>query len=659
MKKIDIFSIIILTLITISGCGGSDKSQATDNKLLNIAIWEDKRQADTLLYTYLSDDDPAIRARSCYVLGLLAPEGAAAYVADLLSDANDQVRLEAVFALGLLGDTLYSRKLAQLYSDPNSEIRRLAVIVTGKLGDSTAVFLLDSLAYDTIPEYRAWAAQGLWRAGAKDKIDLLGQLATDSVQEVEIAAIYALSRLAVKSSAGKLRFRLRDTIPEIRMFAARGLASMADSAALTDLSYALSIDKDWRVKASIMTAIQKIGSRKIVKALLNLITEKQHPLITEQGLIVLADLDIKFSVPKIKPHLQSKYKTVQGAAIVALARLEGAKFLPTIVSEIDNYDWLLKQKALEALSYIDNQQSIDLMLKMFEDEDHRVRNAALQNLDKIEYNEIEDIIAMALDDPDWGVNLNAVDIIAQKKLAIFYQNIEKLYKKALKDKHEDLRFGIAYSLSEWIDKDSQITEPFVLALMEKVLSDPDRNVRKLVIDTYEKIGLDKIDYLGIFETKIDAGTYEDYYGKYKTNPQARIMTTQGPITIELLYDQAPKTVVNFINLAESGYYNDVVFHRVVPNFVIQAGDPHGDGWGGPGYTIRCEYNRHEYTRGTVGMAHAGMDTGGSQFFICHSPQSYLNARYTAFGQVVKGLHLVDRILISDKIESIEIIYSDK
>ena len=122
----------------------------------------------------------------------------------------------------------------------------------------------------------------------------------------------------------------------------------------------------------------------------------------------------------------------------------------------------------------------------------------------------------------------------------------------------------------------------------------------------------------------------------------------------MLYgDDAPQTVGNFLRLARDGYYDGNVVHRVVPNFVIQAGCPRGDGWGSPGYTIRCEINEHRYLTGTIGMALAGEDTGGSQFFITQSPQPRLDGKYTVFGQVVGVQDVVDQIMPGDEILSIE------
>jgi len=137
--------------------------------------------------------------------------------------------------------------------------------------------------------------------------------------------------------------------------------------------------------------------------------------------------------------------------------------------------------------------------------------------------------------------------------------------------------------------------------------------------------------------------------------EATIETEKGKILIHLLPGVAPLTVSNFIYLAEKGFYNNLTFHRVVSDFVVQAGDPRGDGWGGPNYAIPCEYNQRPFKRGTIGMATAGKDTGSSQFFICHSEQPHLSRRYTVFGEVISGMDVVDKIEIDDKIQQILII----
>jgi cyclophilin family peptidyl-prolyl cis-trans isomerase len=134
-----------------------------------------------------------------------------------------------------------------------------------------------------------------------------------------------------------------------------------------------------------------------------------------------------------------------------------------------------------------------------------------------------------------------------------------------------------------------------------------------------------------------------------------IDTDRGSIQVELAVLDAALTVENFIALARKGYFNGLTIHRVVPNFVIQDGDPRSDGEGGPGYTIRDEINERPYLRGTVGMAlDPWRDTGGSQFFITHSPQPHLDAKYTVFGRVIDGMDVVDKIQQWDVIRRIRV-----
>jgi cyclophilin family peptidyl-prolyl cis-trans isomerase len=136
-------------------------------------------------------------------------------------------------------------------------------------------------------------------------------------------------------------------------------------------------------------------------------------------------------------------------------------------------------------------------------------------------------------------------------------------------------------------------------------------------------------------------------------PHVTLTTRRGVIHLELFADDSPVTTKSFVALARKKFFDGLTFHRVVPDFVIQGGDPRGDGSGGPGYTIRCEINRHPYLPGAVGMALSGKDTGGSQFFITNSRQPHLDGKYTVFGHVVSGQEIVDSVLEGDEIVHVE------
>ena len=134
-------------------------------------------------------------------------------------------------------------------------------------------------------------------------------------------------------------------------------------------------------------------------------------------------------------------------------------------------------------------------------------------------------------------------------------------------------------------------------------------------------------------------------------------TSEGTIQVDLMPEEAPGNVANFVNLARQGFYNNLTWHRCIPNFVIQGGCPKGDGSGGPGYTIKCETekNTHKHVAGTLSMAHAGKNTGGSQFFICHGPQPHLDGKHTVFGKVdADGMKVVYQIRQGDVVNSIRV-----
>jgi cyclophilin family peptidyl-prolyl cis-trans isomerase len=137
--------------------------------------------------------------------------------------------------------------------------------------------------------------------------------------------------------------------------------------------------------------------------------------------------------------------------------------------------------------------------------------------------------------------------------------------------------------------------------------------------------------------------------------KALIKTTKGDITIRLLVEEAPGSVTNFVALVNKHYFDNKFFHRVVPNFVVQAGCNRGDGWGSEDYSIRSEFTSRRYATGSVGMASAGKDTEGTQWFITHSPTPHLDGRYTIFAEVENGMDVVHQIEVGDRILQVSLV----
>ena len=217
-----------------------------------------------------------------------------------------------------------------------------------------------------------------------------------------------------------------------------------------------------------------------------------------------------------------------------------------------------------------------------------------------------------------------------------------------KDTANDARLAILTALSKH-------KKPEAIDAIKSALIDKDHLVRRHAVNLLKQIGAgDFSDRIGVVQTGHDKRFYQRIAERLNKRITATIHTSRGQIRVELFPKDAPITVDSFITLARKGFFNNLTFHRVVPNFVIQGGDPRGDGEGGPGYQIRCELKPRSFNRGAVGMALSGKDTGGSQFFITHSPQPHLDGGYTIFGQVISGMQVVDRISAGDLINKVEI-----
>jgi cyclophilin family peptidyl-prolyl cis-trans isomerase len=196
-------------------------------------------------------------------------------------------------------------------------------------------------------------------------------------------------------------------------------------------------------------------------------------------------------------------------------------------------------------------------------------------------------------------------------------------------------------------------DTLAVSVLTEALDTPDQALSKTAADALQK--LTGRDYSARAAKQTQPHTDFNYKEIAALNgARAIIQTERGDIEIALHTFDAPLTVLNFVRLAEKGFFDGLTFHRVVPNFVIQGGDPRGDSWGSPGYAIRSEFNKQPFRRGSVGMASAGKDTEGCQFFITHSEQPHLDGRYTVFGQVISGMAVADAIHEDDVMKSVTI-----
>jgi cyclophilin family peptidyl-prolyl cis-trans isomerase/HEAT repeat protein len=640
--------------MTFFSCGDGDRELTQRDKFVKIAIQEDTRDlGGGELFEFVTDPDPLVRLRAVKALGRIGAREASVHVAEALTDSVEVIRQEAAFALGLIGGPDALLAITADLNDGQSSAVKIAMIeALGRMGDLVIVAALTRYMDDPDPAVRGAVARAFARLPGHGRTVDLVEMSRDSIADVRAMAVYALMRTGDPSAFGRLRWCMKDSASLVRHYAARALGVLGDSTGLSHLTDRLSRESNSLVKISLIRSISQVGDRRALKTLLNILSGKHSIHVKAEAIGALGMLKLSKSLVKLKPYLDHENMTLRAAAIVAAARMDPKYFMGRLDRLLWESDFYVKSRVIDGLSEIKSDSAHNVLVDLFDDPDGRLRRQALSALANSGFGDVRMLVEDALDDDDFTVQVTAIEMICAAKDSSLIERLADLYRDHAPDNEPNIRLAIVRGFVSWIDSVSP--DPAMMKTLEKAVGDSDYHVRESAIAAFDKIGIDKQDKLGGFDTRITLDNYGDIFERFDSNPTATIRTNRGDITIELLYDIAPKTVVNFVDLATSGFYDNKTWHRVIPGFVIQDGCPRGDGGGGPGYSIRCEYNMESFTRGAVGMAHSGKDTGGSQFFIAHTSLPHLDGGYTLFGRVVSGMRTVDRIEAGDSIRTMSI-----
>nr|WP_329611187.1 peptidylprolyl isomerase [Sandaracinus amylolyticus] len=314
-------------------------------------------------------------------------------------------------------------------------------------------------------------------------------------------------------------------------------------------------------------------------------------------------------------------------AVVEGSNAQRGVYLQRLLRDDDSR---VRQAAVTAMGGLDTRESIAALLATLRDDDDAgVTNAALEALRGAGSRRASRLAAMVLAGTTGDDGWPAADVVAALRTAL-----------ARVRAADDLE-----GLVTWLATARELAVRELASAAGPLALHANLAVRRAALDLLSDAGVARPDGGPAAPPRpLDAASIA-------AAPRGRVVleTDRGEVVIELWTERAPTTVTRFVELVRSGFYDGLTFHRVVPAFVVQGGDPRGDGYGGPGWSQRCEDHRAPYERGVVGMALAGRDTGGSQLFITHSPQPHLDARYTAFGRVTSGMDAVDRIQPGDHI----------
>jgi len=657
-------AVVLLSAGTVFGAAGAPGRAAdrieTFAKLLRA---EDTRTFDRdLLSAVAAAGDPWLRKKAALAAGRIRDPEATDLIAGLLRDSDAAVRRAAAFAAGVAEDPRLVPPLIRALADPDAATADAAAVALGKIGGPEATGALLSVL-DSASPARAAAAMALFRSEDPGVRERLASLAVDPAVPADVrrGAVYSLARRPQKESAAALRAVLRGKESNVEVdavaWAARGLGILKEAEAVPDLVRLAS-------SPSISVAVQSL------LALEKIVADSKSPGIGEDARTValarakdpapgvaVAALRLLGRVPGdavARKDLEEIFlrKGWRGqTALVSLARVDpgGARRLLQIAVRGSSLE--LKLGACEALEFVSDDDASSTGRALLSDRSARVRAAALSFLSKRNRPIPDARLLAALNDPSPSVRAAALEAAAPRLESA--TALVPAWEKAFA-----LSFGTA-------EPDDVVTALEGAAsrgeaarrLISAKVDDPDSVVRekarRLMV---EKFGATSGGFRRIPVT--NGRTMADYreLARRTTGFAAEVEfgTDRGAFRIALDFDEAPATSFSFYTLARRGFFDRLYIHRVVPDFVVQTGDPRGDGSGGPGYALRDELNALTYERGTVGMALSGPDTGGSQWFVALAPQPHLDGGYTVFGRVVSGMEVLDRIEQDDRLLSVKV-----
>ena len=647
--------------------------EATVGILAAVLAAADARRFDPApLREALSHANPAVRRQGALAAGRIGDSAAIELLLPVLNDSVPVVQAAAAFALGLLKDARAIPALLQTIraapsTDPAAPQLEAVTAIAKIGGDDGARALSDILAAGSPaapgPVLNAALLES-WRLGTRTPLAQLVRFTDASEAATRWRALYALARLRAKEGAAPLIRGLSDPDPQIRTVAARGVSrALVDSArldsrdAIAGLTRLLG-DGDAHVRINAARALASFRDSSLARTVVPLAADRDIG-VAVQAETTLGVLRGSAALAALRPRLTSSVFALRRQAIIALAQADSAAGVAAAAAVSGDADWRWRSVAAEAFGAAHARDRLETQLA---DADGRVVAQALQALQRIVPASDSTFDARAralLTHADPAVRSLAADLLARHPSGDDVDLLVAAYRRAEGDPFNDARLSAVSALGAIAASSSagrvRVATQFIAATPRPA----DYLVRRLAADTLP----DTRDAWGPVLPIATGRTIADYREIARrwlapalagTNPHAFLETDRGRLDIELLPAEAPVTVAEFLGLVDRRFFDGTRWHRVVPNFVIQDGDPRGDGWGGPGagFVLRDEINPVRYDVGTVGMALSGPNTGGSQYFITHSAQPHLDGIYTIFGGVVGGADVLNAIGMGDRIRTI-------
>ena len=655
--------------------GGTTTEEASDVAKGSVAASEGIRAAAATFAPALASTDAGTRSRALLALARLERLDAVEPILAAVKDPDPSVRALAAFAAGQLDLALDPQRaaheemrqviesvlVAALAAEGQAPVRIALIRAVGRLGSRAGLDELVALTTSphVLERREALVAVGVSgarrQASKKDDPALLAAVTlalSDNDDEVRTAAAYAAFRqklaLPHEAVAGALSGG-----SQTRIFLARAMAAVDAAVADAHLPTLLD-DPDWRVQVEALRAVKtrpepNVESiARLLESAVKKYTAAGQLHVIGESCLLLADV----GAPPSLPVVAAAFTSLPTGAATARARCTCAAAVEVLGGDgtaVEGCtsglsDELQARHALEAVehSHVPSTEKA-LALAAFLDTDHlRVRMAAAGALcTEASFAAADAAAARLVAEPDAGVTSALLECFAEGN------NGDVLLDQTLVTVSERFSSPNAFANTEPLLAVATLARtrpgPAMQALRHTLLKHADAGVRDAAGDVPSGERAPGPRALALPEPA--PGTL----------PLAAVLhTSRGEIVIAFERELAPRTVKNFSDLAAKKIFNGTPFHRVIADFVSQGGDPRGDGSGGPGFSVPCENSDASFSRGAEGMAHAGKDTGGSQFFLTHSLQPHLDGRYTLFARVVDGDDVMDALQKDDILVSVEI-----
>ena len=637
--------------------------ETTIGVLAALLAASDARRFDAApLREALSHSNPAVRRQGALAAGRMGDAAAVDFLLPALNDSSPHVQAGAAFALGVLKD---ARAIpALLVSAREGQVE--AVTAIAKIGGDEGARALSEIIASGTPEASApvvdQALLEAWRLAGRAPVSQLVRFADARSTATRWRALYSLARLRAAAVAPLLIRALSDQDPQIRAVAARGISrALLDSARINprgavDALRPLLEDQDGQIRVNALRALASLRDSSVAGAVAPLVADRDIG-VAVQAETTLGVIRGAAALEALRARLSNSVYTIRRQAMIGLAQADSAAGVTAAAQLMGDADWRWRGVAAEAFGAAGARDRLEAQLA---DPDGRVVAQVLQALQRIVPATDTALRARAralLAHADPAVRSVAADLVARQPSLDDVDLLVAAYHRAAGDPFNDARLSAVSALGAIAGSSSSGRLRVATRFISVVQRPDDYLVRRLAADTLP----DTRDAWGSVLPIVTGRSIADYReiarqwlwpGMAGSNPRVTLETDRGTLDIELLPAEAPITVAAFLQLVERRFFDGTRWHRVVPNFVIQDGDPRGDGWGGPGFVLRDEINPIRYDAGRVGIALSGPDTGGSQYFITHSAQPHLDGIYTIFGRVASGVVVLNAIGQGDRIRSI-------